>query len=486
MARTAELLDGLRHALGPGGVLDGDSDLARYARDWSGDHVGAPLAVLRPSSTEAVREIVRRCAGAGVPLVPQGGHTGLVAGATPSEDGRELVVSLERMNRIRRIDALDFSMVAEAGCILADVKAAAAEEELFFPLTLGAQGSCQIGGNIATNAGGLNVLRYGMTRELVLGLEVVLPNGDLLEDLRSLRKNNTGYDLKQLFIGSEGTLGIVTAAALRLFPRPTRRETVLLGCPSLGDVIRLFGRARRELGDLVSAFELMTRAGVAAALEGGGQEPFTPPTPAYVILEASTSARVDLRAAVEGFLADAMAAGLVENGAMAESEAQAASFWRLREALIEWQVRQGRHLRSDVALPISLLPAFLAAAETAVRSLDPGLVLHAFGHVGDGNLHLNVMPPAGLADAAAEALLARCEEVVFDQVDAFGGTISAEHGIGRKKRRPFEARLSPPARALSLALRAHLDPAAMMSPGRLFDTPVRPGRAAGEAGEAGG
>jgi FAD/FMN-containing dehydrogenase len=480
VARTAELLDGLRHALGPGGVLDGDSDLARYSRDWSGDHVGVPLAVLRPSSTDKVQEIVRRCAGAGVPLVPQGGHTGLVDGATPSADGRELVVSLERMNRIRRIDALDFSMVAEAGCILADVKAAAAEADLFFPLTLGAQGSCQIGGNIATNAGGLNVLRYGMTRALVLGLEVVLPNGDLVEDLRSLRKNNTGYDLKQLFIGSEGTLGIITAAALRLYPRPTRRETVLLGCPSLPDVIRLFGRARRELGDLISAFELMTRAGLEAALESGGQEPFDPPTPTYVILEAATSARVDLRTAVEGFLADAMEAGLVENGAMAESEAQAASFWRLREALIEWQVQQGRHMRSDVALPISALPAFLAATEAAVGNVDAGLVLHAFGHVGDGNLHLNVMPPEGMAEAEAEALLARCEAVVFGQVDAFGGTISAEHGIGRKKRQPFEARLSPAVRALSLALRECLDQAGMMSPGRLFDTRVKSGPAARE------
>jgi FAD/FMN-containing dehydrogenase len=482
MAQMAELLDGLRHALGPGGVLDGGSDLSRYSRDWSGDHVGAPLAVLRPSTTDEVREVVRRCTGAGVPLVPQGGHTGLVDGATPSPDGRELVVSLERMNRIRRIDAPDFSMVAEAGCILADVKAAAAEADLFFPLTLGAQGSCQIGGNIATNAGGLNVLRYGMTRELVLGLEVVLPNGDLMGDLRSLRKNNTGYDLKQLFIGSEGTLGIVTAAALRLYPRPTRRETALLGCPSLADVIRLFGRARRELGDLISAFELMTREGVAVALEGGGQEPFDPPTPAYVILEAATSARVDLRAAVEGFLADAMEAGLVENGAMAESEAQAASFWRLREALIEWQVRQGRHLRSDVALPISVLPAFLAATEAAVRDIDPGLTVLAFGHVGDGNLHLNVMPPAGLADREAEALLARCEAVAFEQVDAFGGTISAEHGIGRKKRAAFEARLSPAARAISLALRDAFDPAGMMSPGRLFETRVPPGPAAREDG----
>jgi FAD/FMN-containing dehydrogenase len=469
VARTADLLGGLRQVLGPGGVLDGDGDLSRYSRDWSGDHFGAPLAVLRPSGTEEVREIVRRCAAAGAPLVPQGGHTGLVAAATPSADGRELVLSLERMNRIRRIDPLDFSMVAEAGCILADVKAAAAEADLFFPLTLGAQGSCQIGGNIATNAGGLNVLRYGMTRELVLGLEAVLPNGEVVEDLRSLRKNNTGYDVKQLFIGSEGTLGVITAAALKLFPRPNQRETALLGCPSVADVIRLFGRARRELGDLVSAFELMTRTGLEAALESGGQEPFSPPTPAYVILEAGTSARVDLRGAVEAFLADAMEAGLVANGAVAASEAQAASFWRLREELIEWQVRRGRHLRTDVALPISALPDFLQAAEAAVRRLDPRLVPQAFGHVGDGNLHMNVMPPPGLADAEAEALLARAETAIFEQVDAFRGTISAEHGIGRKKRRPFEARLAPATRALLVGLRAAIDPAGVMSPGRMFD-----------------
>jgi FAD/FMN-containing dehydrogenase len=235
-------------------------------------------------------------------------------------------------------------------------------------------------------------------------------------------------------------------------------------------VIRLFGRARRDLGDLLSAFELMTRSGVEAALEAGGREPFAPPAAAYVILEASTSARVDLRGAIEAFLADAMEEGLVENGAMAESEAQAASFWRLREALIEWQVRHGRHLRTDIALPIPALPAFLDAAEAAVARIDAGLVPHAFGHVGDGNLHMNVMPPPGLADADAAALLLRAEAAIFEQVDAFRGTISAEHGIGRKKRRPFEARLAPAARALSLSLRRSLDPAGMMSPGRLFAT----------------
>jgi FAD/FMN-containing dehydrogenase len=466
---TTDLAAELAAIVGPGGVLGAGEDLARYADDWTGDHRGRPRLVVRPRSTGDVAAIVRLCAEARVPLVPQGGHTGLVDGATPSAVGEEIVLSLERMNRIRGLDADDFSIIAEAGCILAEVKAAAEAADLHFPLSLGAQGSCRIGGNVSTNAGGLNVLRYGMTRDLVLGLEVVLPDGTILSDLRCLRKNNTGYDLKQIFIGAEGTLGIVTAAALKLFPRQTERRTALLGLPDLDAVVALFGRARRGLGDLVSAFELLPRACIEAALaETGAPEPFDPPAPVYVLMEAATSAPIDLGDLVERFLGAALEAGLVENGALAASEAQAAAFWRLREGLVEWQMRRGRHLRTDVAVKVSAIPAFVAAVEAAIAPIAPEATVHAFGHVGDGNIHINVLPPVGMDEAARLALIERAETAIFDLVDRFGGTISAEHGIGRKKRAAHLARLDPAEHRLATGLKQLIDPRGIMSPGRIL------------------
>jgi len=471
-ALTADL-DDFEALLGPGGVVRDVDPGSRYVRDWSGDHHGRPLAVLRPRTTEEVAAIVRHCVARHLPIVPQGGHTGLVAGAVPSARGDEVVVSLERMDRIRAIDRGNFSMVAEAGCVLETVHRAAEAADRYFPLALGAQGSCQIGGNVATNAGGLNVLRYGMTRDLVLGLEVVLPDGRVWDGLGTLRKDNTGYDLKQLFLGAEGTLGIVTAAVLKLFPRPTQVETAFLAVPSTAAAMALYAAARTGLSDLLSAFELLQRRGVELSLEAmpGLRDPLASAAPVYVLMEASASGLVDLRDLVERFLAGAADDGLVVDGALAASSAQAAEFWRIREGMIEAQVRRGRHLRTDVSIPISSLARFMDEAAAALERIAPDAIALGYGHVGDGNVHLNVVPPPGLAPAAVLALLERCEDAIFDVVDALGGSISAEHGIGRIKRSAFLKRVSETELDLLQRIKTALDPAGLMNPGRILPDP---------------
>jgi FAD/FMN-containing dehydrogenase len=400
-------------------------------------------------------------------MVPQGGNTGLVQGGLPSTAGGDIVISLERLNRVRRIDPLNFSMIAEAGCVLADLHTAAMAEDLHLPLSLGAQGSCQIGGNTATNAGGVNVLRYGMARDLVLGLEVVLPDGEIWNGLRSLRKDNTGYDLKQLFIGAEGTLGIITAVAMKLFPRPNQVQTALLGLSSVEAAIGLYGAARRELSDLLSAFELMPRACLDLTLAAYPdlREPFASQLPVTVLIEASASGMVDLAAIFDLFLGAQLERGQVLDGSVAQSAAQAKGFWRLREDLVEAQHRTGRHLRTDISVAISDMVAFLAAADAAVAQAAPAATPIAYGHVGDGNIHYNIIPPAGLAPDEAIALIARLEDILFELVDRFAGSISAEHGIGRLKRAHFLERLSPPEMRLMRAIKSGIDPAGLMNPG---------------------
>ena len=443
----------------------------RYATDWSRDNTGRAGAVVRPRSTDEVADVVRHCAAQGFAVVPQGGHTGLVGGATPSAEGREVVISLERLDRVREIDAENFTMTVEAGCILEKVHAAAAEQDRLFPLQLSAQGSCQIGGNIATNAGGLNVVRYGMTRDLVLGLEVVLPDGQVWNGLRKLRKNNTGYDLKQLFLGSEGTLGIVTAACLKLFPKPTQVETAFLAVESPAAAVELFGRARRDLSDLLSAFEILPRQGVELGLTAAPQsrDPLEAPSPFYVLMEVAASGLVDVKALVERFLEGVVEDGLVPDGTLASSTAQASTFWQIREGLVEAQARLGRHLRTDVSIPISSIAPFLDRTYAALAEAVPDCVPLAYGHLGDGNIHFNVLPPGGLDDAARIALLYRCEAIIFAGVDALGGSISAEHGIGRVKRRAFLERTPPLDLTLLQKVKAALDPHGLMSPGRIFD-----------------
>ncbi|MBX3529640.1 MAG: FAD-binding oxidoreductase [Rhizobiaceae bacterium] len=461
-----DLLARLTGIVGESGVMADADPASRYRRDWSGDGSGLPLAVVRPRSSGEVARVAALCSERGVKLVPQGGHTGLVSGALPSAAGDELVLSLERLNRIVSIDEDNFSMVVEAGCVLETVRAAAAERGFVFPLALGSQGSCQIGGAVATNAGGLNVLRYGMMRDLVLGLEMVLPDGRVWDGQKALRKDNTGYDLKQLVLGSEGTLGIVTAVTLKLFPAPTQVETAFLALDSADAVVKLYGQARRDLCDLLSAFELLTDGGV---VHSGLPNPLGSPAPCYVLLEISASGLVDARALLETFLESALERGLVRDGAMAATSAHAASFWQIREMIIERQRREGRHLRTDISVPISAIARFIAQAESAIEALSPDAIVLAYGHIGDGNLHFNVVPPAGLSEAGKIDLLHRCEERIFAVLDGLGGSISAEHGIGRLKRHAFLDRISPVHRDLLGAIKQVFDPAGILNPGRILE-----------------
>lgn len=468
--------DQLEASLAGFGLLDAGEDAQRYTRDWSRELHGRARAVVRPRTTAEVAAILRLCAEAGASVVPQGGHTGLVGGATPSSDGTEVVVSLERLNRIREIDAANYTMTVEAGCVLQAIHGAAAAQDRLFPLHLGAEGTCQIGGNIATNAGGINVLRYGMTRDLVLGLEVVLPDGRIWNGLRKLRKNNTGYDLKQLFLGSEGTLGIVTAACIKIFPKPTQVETAYLAVASAEAAIALYARARRDLSDLLSAFEILPRRGVDLAVEAvpGLADPLPSSAPYYVLLEASASGLVDLKALVDLFLERIVEDGAVEDGVLAATIEQARTLWRVREGIIEAQTRRGRHLRTDVSVPVSSIAEFLATAHGRLSDLSRDIIPLAYGHIGDGNIHFNVVPPADLDDEGKIDLLHRCEDEIFAVVDALGGSISAEHGIGRIKRTAFLNRASALDVELLTAIKRAIDPALLMNPGRMLNVSPPP------------
>lgn len=465
------LVETLAGLIGPGHVLTAAAEMPRYAEGWTGKWHGRPLAVVRPADTAEVAAVLRACAAAGQPVVPQGGNTGLVDGGLPSQDGREIVLSLERLNRIRSLDPLGFTMTVESGCVLQAVIDRALAEDCFFPLSLGARGSCQIGGNVATNAGGINVLRWGMMRDLVLGLEVVLPDGRIWNGLSTLRKDNTGYDLKQLFIGAEGTLGIVTAATLKLFPRPSAVETCLLAVPSAAAALALFGRARRGLCDLLSAYELLMRPCLDLVFETcpENRDPLSAVAPAYVLLETSVSGGLDLRPRLEAFLEAMMEEGLVLDGAIAESEAQRAAFWRIREDLVEAQYRVApRHLRTDLSVPQADLAAFIAALDAMVAAEFPELRPIAYGHVGDGNVHYNLLP---VPDAPEETLgdrLAACEARLFALTAAYRGSISAEHGIGRSKRTAFLETLPAVERDLMLGLKRLLNPQGLLSPGRVL------------------
>jgi len=471
--RHEETLAALAGVLPEGGLLTRTEDLERYSRDMSGDHFGRPLAVARPATTEEVSALLSRCHAARIPVVPQGGLTGLVGGAI-AEEGQELVVSLERMNKVRSVDPINFAMIVEGGCILEEAKRAAAEQDCLLPITFGSQGSCRIGGNVATNAGGFNVLRYGMTRDLVLGLEVVLPDGRIWNGLKVLRKDNRGYDLKQLFIGSEGTLGIVTAAALKLFPRPTQVETALVGLRSVEDAMTLYARARRECSDLISAFELLLRRSIDITLRSRPDlgDPLGRSYPVYVLIEASAGGRLDLHALMEDFLAGS--ADLVEDGVLAVSHAQADRLWLYREVMVETQGRGGRFLRTDVSVPISRLADFVDEALRELGNAVPDAQPVTYGHVGDGNLHLNVVPPPGLDADATDRLFHQAEAVIFSVVDRFGGSISAEHGIGRVKREAFLERVDAVSLDLATRLKQALDPRHLLSDGRIL--PARPNR----------
>ena len=447
-----------------------DSDaLASFARDRTGDYSGQPLALARPRSAEETAAILKRCGELRLGVVPQGGLTGLVGAAVSDSVRREVVLRLDRLNAVRAVDSIGYSMVVEAGCVLETAKRAADAQDCLLPITFGSQGSCQIGGNIATNAGGFNVLRYGMTRELVLGLEVALPDGRVWNGLRTLRKDNRGYDLKQLFIGAEGTLGVVTAAALKLFPKPSHVQTALVGLRSVEDAMALFARARRGCSDLLSAFEIMLRRGLELGLthKPALADPLSQRCPVYVLMELSAGGAVDLEALLQAFLEDA--GELLVDGTLASSLSQSQKLWALREAMVEAQSAGGPYYRTDVSVPISRIAAFLDKTLAELAHCVPQGTPIAYGHIGDGNIHLNVVPPAGFSKPDRKTLFARAEEVIFNQVDAFEGSISAEHGIGRSKKKAFLQRVDPVTLDLMRRLKAAIDPGGVMSAGRIFD-----------------
>ncbi len=465
---AADVVGRLKAVVGSKGVVEG-TDAALYFREQRGLYRGAALAVLRPASTDEVARLVAICAAARLPIYPQGGNTGLSGGAVAAKNG--VLINLGRMNRIRALDALNFTVTAEAGCVLAELQRAAEAADRLFPLSLGAEGSCQIGGNLSTNAGGVNVLRYGNARELALGLEVVLPDGQVWNGLRGLRKNNTGYDLKQLFIGAEGTLGIITAATLKLFPRPREVETALLGLRRIDDVMELFARARAASGDQLTGFELIPRIGIDNVLRHGEgfREPLATKHPWYALIEISTSCGdAQLREALEGLLAAAMDADLVQDGTIAESEAQRRELWRIRAALAEQQEKLGGSIKHDVSVPISKVAEFIVRASAAVSERLPGIRPYPFGHVGDGNIHFNLTQPSGADKAVYLKRWAEFNRIVHDIAVSLGGSISAEHGIGLLRRDELAHYAAPLELETMRKIKAALDPLGIMNPGKVI------------------
>ena len=464
------VLDALRAAVGPKGWTSDPAELAPHLVEGRGLYRGASPLLLKPATTAEVAAIVRICADTGTGIVPQGGNTGLVGGAVPFEKGDEVIVNLGRLNRIRAVDPLNDTLTAEAGCVLAQVQAAADAANRLFPLRIGSEGSCQIGGNLSTNAGGTAVLRYGNMRELVLGLEVVLPDGRVWDGLRGLRKDNTGYDLKQLFIGAEGTLGIITAAVLKLFPKPQAVEAAFAAVPSVAAAVELLAAAKARSGGQVTGFELMPRIGLDFVLRHipNTRDPLAGRHAWYVLVELSSGQGGEaLRQMLEAVLAEGMRRGLVVDATIAASRAQADQFWRLRDGLAEAQKPEGGSIKCDISVPVSRIAEFIARAGAAVEALVPGVRLVSFGHIGDGNVHFNSSQPVG-ADTAA--FLARWPEVtgaVHAIAAELGGSISAEHGLGRLKRDEI-TRFKPAVEIeLMRTLKRALDPRGILNPGKV-------------------
>jgi D-lactate dehydrogenase (cytochrome) len=464
------LIERLSALVGPANCLHAAADIAPYLVEERGLYHGRALAVVRPASTAEVARVVGLCVAEGYAVVPQGGNTGLCGGAVPPEHGHAVVVSTERLNRIRAVDPVDFTLTAEAGCVLATVQDAAEAAGCLFPLSLGAEGSCRIGGNLSTNAGGVNVLRYGNARDLVLGLEVVLPDGRVWDGLKALRKDNTGYDLKHLFVGAEGTLGIITAAVLKLFPRPREIETAFVALPGIDAAIAILAAARHASGDAVTACELVPRFGLDLCLAHlpGTRDPFERPHPWYLLLELSSSRPGGLRAALEETLAAALESGRAADAVIAETLDQRRALWRLREGVPEAQKREGGSIKHDVSVSTSRVPELIRRATAAVEQALPGVRVCAFGHIGDGNVHFNLTQPVGADRQAFLAEWQRMNVIVHDVVAALDGSISAEHGIGRLKAGEL-ARTKPPLELeLMRRIKAAIDPAGLMNPGKVL------------------
>jgi FAD/FMN-containing dehydrogenase len=462
-AARPDTLDRLKDLVGPHGFSDDPDELAPHLTEWRNRFVGKTALLLKPANTDEVAAVVRICAENDIGIVPQGGNTGLVGGQIPRPDGEDLLLSLQRMHEIRVVDPIDNSMTVEAGCTLAVAQQAAAEANRLLPLSLAAEGTSQIGGNLSTNAGGVHVLRYGNARDSVLGVEVVMPDGNVWNGLRALRKDNTGYDLKHLFIGAEGTLGIITAAVLKLYPRPHQVETIFASVENPDKVLALLSLARDMTGDAVMAFEMMARFALDLVTRHipGTSNPLSEPAPWYVLTELTVA-----RDVAEAFLEAAMKQELILDAVMAGTAAQAHELWKLRESISESQKHEGGSIKHDISVPVSHIPAFVREGLAAAEHLIPGIRPVPFGHVGDGNLHFNFSQPVAMDK---EAYLARWQDlnrVVHDIVHAHGGSISAEHGIGVLKREEIRRYKSPIELDLMRRIKQALDPKGIMNPGK--------------------
>jgi len=471
----APLLSAIRAVVGDRGLLTDPADTAAYSEDWRRLYQGRTQAVIRPATAQETAAVVRLCAEAGVPIVPQGGNTSMVGGAVPAADGSELVLSTARLNHVRAIDPVDLTMTIEAGVTLKAAQTAAAEAGCLLPLSISSEGSAQIGGVLAANAGGNNTVRYGNARDLVLGLEVVLADGTIWNGLRRLRKDNTGYCLRQLFVGSEGTLGIITAAVLKLAPRP--REIVVAFCavPSPEAALDLFARVQAHDAAAISAFELMSGLGTAFVLKHieGATLPLSEPAPFYVLVELATP-RTDagLRDALERLLEDALGDNVITDAAIAESEAQRAAIWRLREEHSEAQKREGASVKNDVSVPVSKVPLFIRQATEACLQLIPGIRAVPFGHMGDGNIHFNLEQPEGTDPAWFLAQDHLIMDTVNEVVRAFDGSFSAEHGIGKLKPYMMPDWRGGAELSMMQRIKAALDPQGILNPGKVLPSPA--------------
>jgi FAD/FMN-containing dehydrogenase len=468
---SAAALAELKSTVGDGGWLDSPGDLSPYLSDFRRLYHGVSPLVLLPRNTGEVARILAICNRDEVAVVPHGGNTSYCGGATPDESGSQIVVSMQRLNRVRHIDAANYSMVVEAGCTLAAVQTAAREAGRLFPLSLGSEGTAQIGGNLSTNAGGTAVLRYGMMRDLVLGVEVVLADGRLLSALKSLRKDNTGYDVKSLFIGAEGTLGIVTAASLKLFPQPADTATALAGIDSPQHALQLLNRLRAAAGDQLTSFELMPRIAVEMTVKhvNGVANPLEFCCAWFLLIElASPNPNQNLYGLLASELEDAAAAGIIKDAMLASSLAQAQAMWKLRESVPEAQRRHGASIKHDVSVPLSAIPELIERGTTLAHELAPEGDVVSYGHAGDGNLHFNLSQKPGSDPAIFQGRAHALEVAMFDLVESLGGSISAEHGIGRLKAGEFARRADAVELAIMRELKRALDPKGILNPGKVL------------------
>jgi FAD/FMN-containing dehydrogenase len=466
----SEALASFAHAVGTANVLTDPDLVASYLSEPRGLYTGRALAIVRPGSTSEVAEVVKICAAAKIAIVPQGGNTGLVGGQTPDASGSAIVLSLTRMKKIREIDPLNDTMVVEAGVTLAEAQAAAERVDRLFPLALASEGTATIGGALSTNAGGVAVLAYGNARDLATGVEAVIADGSVVNALTKLRKDNTGYDLKSLFFGAEGTLGVVTAAALKLYPRPRARVTAFLGLADPERALSLFRLARERLGQDVVSFELISRIALDFVLAHGVdmRDPLEAPHPWYVLIEVASQTGNGLEVAFETMLEEALERGLIDDAVLAANLAQRDDFWRLREFISDSQKFEGGSIKHDVSVPVGAVPEFIAEATAAASAFLPAARVVAFGHIGDGTIHFNVSQPVG---ADKQAFLDRWQamnEVVHAIVARYGGSFSAEHGIGQLKRDLLRRAKDPAALDVMRRIKAALDPEGLMNPGKML------------------